>query len=145
VAQEEEMRQNMEEMKATQEELENKAFESKSMLDALNSVALVAEFDMQGRLININKEFLRLLEKSKEEMLGKLQGTFATLQEDDSEQFREFWNDLRKGNVKKTVQHIEVNGKDLWLSESYIPIIDKNGVAFKVLNISMDITESKVE
>jgi len=141
----EEMRQNMEEMKATQEELENKAFESKSMLDALNSVALVAEFDMQGRLININKEFLRLLEKSKEEMLGKLQGTFATLQEDDSEQFREFWNDLRKGNVKKTVQHIEVNGKDLWLSESYIPIIDKNGVAFKVLNISMDITESKVE
>lgn len=144
VAQEEEMRQNMEEMKATQEELENKAFEFKSVLDALNSVALVAEFDMQGRLIDINRDYLRLLGKSKEEMLGKYQGYFSSTQEEEKEQFREFWNDLRKGKVKKTIQHIEVNGKDLWLSEAYTPIVDKNGEPYKVLNISVDITESKI-
>ncbi len=143
VAQEEEMRQNMEEMKATQEELEKKAFDAKSILNAINSAALVAEFNMQGKLIDINKDFLLLLEKSKEEMIGRFQGAFASVQDEETEEFRKFWNDLRKGKVKKTIQHIEVNGKDLWLSEAYTPIIDKNGVAYKVLNISIDITEFK--
>ncbi len=145
VSQEEEMRQNMEEMKATQEELENKVFEFKSIIDALNSVTLVSEFDMQGRLIDINRDFTRLLEKSKEELIGKFQGSFASVQEVETEQFRNFWNDLRKGKIKKKVQHFDVNGKDLWLSEAYTPIIDKNGEPYKVLNVSVDITESKIK
>jgi len=145
VAQEEEMRQNMEEMKATQEELEKNAIENKNMLDALNSVALVAEFNMQGKLIEINRNFLMLLGKSKEEMLGKFQGSFASIQEEEENtKFREFWADLRKGKIKKTIQQINVNGEDIWLSESYTPIIDKNGIPYKVLNISVDITETKI-
>jgi len=141
VAQEEEMRQNMEEMKTTQEELERKAFEFKSILNALDAVTLVAEFDMQGRLININNNFLRLLGKSKKEMLGKFQGAFAADHE-ETVHFRDFWKDLRNGKTKKTIQHIEVDGKNFWLSEAYTPILDKNGVPYKVLNISVDITDS---
>ncbi len=144
VAQEEEMRQNMEEMKATQEELEQKASDAKSILNAINSVALVAEFNMQGKLIDINKDFLILLDKSKEEMLGKFQGSFASVHDEETEEFRKFWNDLRKGKVKKTIQNIEVNGNDIWLSEAYTPIIDKNGVAYKVLNFSVDITTARI-
>lgn len=144
VAQEEEMRQNMEEMKATQEELEKSAIENKSTLDALNSVALVAEFNMQGKLIEINRNFLMLLGKSKEEMLGKFQGSLASIHEEDNTQFREFWADLRKGKIKKTIQQIKVNDEDIWLSESYTPIIHKNGVPYKVLNISINITETKI-
>ncbi len=141
VAQEEEMRQNMEEMKATQEELERKAFEFKSVIDALDAIILTAEFDMQGRLININNNFLRLLGKSKKEMLGKFQGSFASVHE-ESVQFRDFWKDLRNGKTKKTIQHIEVDGKEFWLSEAYTPILDKSGMPYKVLNISVDITDS---
>ncbi len=141
VAQEEEMRQNMEEMKATQEELENKAFEFKRVIDALNAITLVAEFDMQGRLIDINNNFLKLLGKSKKEMIGKFQGSFAAIHE-ETVQFRDFWKDLRNGKTKKTIQHIEIDGKEFWLSEAYTPILDKNGVPYKVLNISVDITNS---
>ncbi|OQX98381.1 MAG: hypothetical protein B6I20_11135 [Bacteroidetes bacterium 4572_117] len=138
VAQEEEMRQNMEEMKTTQEELEKKAFESKSMLNAINTVALVAEYNMQGRIIDINQGFLRLVEKTKEEMIGKLQGAFTSLHE-ETVQFSDFWDGLRKGEVKKIVQRIVINGKDIWLTEAYIPIFDQNGVPYKVLNISTEI------
>ena len=35
-----------------------------------------------------------------------------------------------------------INGRDIWLSEAYTPIYDKNGEPYKVLNISVDITES---
>lgn len=145
VAQEEEMRQNLEEMKATQEELERKAMDFEGIIKALNSVALVAEFDMQGRLIEINREFLRLLNKSKDEMIGTFQGAFAITKEDRRNIFRDFWNDLRRGMLKKTIQHINVNDRDIWLSETYTPIYDKDGNPYKVLNISIDITESMQE
>ncbi len=142
VAQEEEMRQNLEEMKTTQEELERKASDYEGIINALNSVALIAEFDMQGRLIEINRDYLRLLNKSKDEMLGTFQGAFAITKEDRRNIFRDFWNDLRRGMVKKTIQHININDRDLWLSEAYTPILDRNGNPYKVLNISVDITDS---
>jgi methyl-accepting chemotaxis protein len=142
VAQEEEMRQNLEEMKATQEELERKAFDYEGIIKALNNIALIAEFDMQGRLIEINRDFLRLLNKTKEEMIGTFQGAFAVTKEDKRNIFRDFWNDLRRGMVKKTIQHILINERHVWLSEAYTPILDKNGNPYKVLNISIDITES---
>jgi methyl-accepting chemotaxis protein len=142
VAQEEEMRQNLEEMKTTQEELERKATDYEGIINALNNVALVAEFDMQGRLIEINRDFLRLFNKNKEEMLGTFQGAFAVTTEDRRNIFRDFWNDLRRGMVKKTIQHLRVNEKDIWLSEAYTPILDRFGKPYKVLNISIDITDS---
>jgi len=142
VAQEEEMRQNLEEMKTTQEELERKAMDYEGVINALNAVTLVAEFDMQGRLIEINRDFLRLLNTTKDSMLGTFQGAFAVTKDDRRNIFRDFWNDLRRGVIKKTIQHIQVNNRDIWLSEAYTPIYDKNGNPYKVLNISVDITES---
>ncbi|MDF1546918.1 MAG: GAF domain-containing protein [Bacteroidales bacterium] len=142
VAQEEEMRQNLEEMKATQEELERKAMDYEGIINALNAVTLVAEFDMQGRLIEINRDFLKLLNKSKDEMIGTFQGAFAVTKEDRRNVFRDFWNDLRRGMIKKTIQHLVIKDKDIWLSEAYTPIYDKDGNPYKVLNISVDITES---
>lgn len=142
VAQEEEMRQNLEEMKATQEELERKAMDYEGIINALNAVTLVAEFDMQGRLIEINRDFLKLLNKSKDEMIGTFQGAFAVTKEDRRNVFRDFWNDLRRGMIKKTIQHLVIKEKDIWLSEAYTPIYDKDGNPYKVLNISVDITES---
>jgi methyl-accepting chemotaxis protein len=142
VAQEEEMRQNLEEMKATQEELERKANDYEGIIKALNNIALIAEFDMNGKLIDINKDFLRLLNKNKDEMVGTFQGAFAITNEDKRNIFRDFWNDLRRGIVKKAIQHIRINDRDIWLSEAYTPIVDKGGQPYKVLNISIDITES---
>jgi len=142
VAQEEEMRQNLEEMKTTQEELERKAMDYEGVINALNAVALIAEFDMQGRLIEINRDFLRILNKSKDEMIGTFQGAFAITKEDRRNIFRDFWNDLRRGIIKKTVQHLRINERDIYLSEAYTPIYDKDGNPYKVLNISIDITES---
>jgi methyl-accepting chemotaxis protein len=142
VAQEEEMRQNLEEMKTTQEELERKASDYEGIIKALHNIALIAEFDMQGRLIEINRDFLRLLNKTKEEMIGTFQGAFAITKEDKRNVFRDFWNDLRRGMVKKTIQHILINDRHVWLSEAYTPILDRNGNPYKVLNISIDITES---
>ncbi len=140
-SQEEEMRQNMEEMQTTQEELERKANEVNNVLEAIKSISLVIEYDMQGRITDINQRFLRLLNRSKEEMVGKYQGSFGYSSQDPDE-FTRFWNDLRQGVTKRLVQHVFIGAKQFWFQEAYTPIYNVNGIPYKVLNISVDITES---
>lgn len=142
VAQEEEMRQNIEEMKTTHEEMGLKILDYEAINKALNSVSLIAEFDMQGRLTEINQNFLSLINKSKEEVIGMFQGSFAITQEDRRNLFRDFWNELRRGITKKTIQHISINNKNYYLYEFYMPILDKeNQKPYKVINFSIDITK----
>jgi len=140
-SQEEEMRQNMEEMQATQEELSKKAIEYGSIIDAINQISLVAEYDMNGKLIHINDKFLRFLGKSADEMLGKYQGSFSA----NTEQLEEFdllWADLNNGKTKTINQHVKIKNRDYWFSESYTPIFNEFNKPYKVLNICVDITKS---
>jgi hypothetical protein len=37
---------------------------------------------------------------------------------------------------------LKINEKDIYLSEAYTPILDNEGKPYKVLNISIDITEA---
>ncbi len=143
-AQEEEMRQNMEEMQATQEELSRKANEISNVLDAINTISYVAEYDMQGKLTEINDSFLAFIGMTKEEMVGKYQGSFdsETSYEQRIEKFKSLWEDLRAGKSRREIQHVHIAGKEFWLSEVYTPIYDEAGLPYKVLNISIDITNS---
>ena len=141
-AQEEEMRQNLEEMQATQEEAAKRGAEMTGILDAIKSISFVAEYDMEGRLIDINDKLLNILGVSREQVIGKQQGYYSIGDEEQTENPKQFWDDLRAGINKKKTQHIKVGNKDMWISEEYMPIFDVDGVPFKVLNISFDITDS---
>ncbi len=142
VGQEERMRKKIDEMQETQDELKIQTVEFKSLKKALAKSALVAEFDMQGRLLDINANFLRVLKKTREDMVGTFQGVFTIHEEESSELFRNFWDDLRKGTARKSVKKIVINNRDVWIAESYTPLIDDNGKPFKVINISYDITQA---
>ncbi|MFO7658942.1 MAG: GAF domain-containing protein [Bacteroidales bacterium] len=69
--QEEEMRQNMEELKATQEESARREEEFKGIADALGRSVFVAEFDLKGMLTSINEKFLLFLGKKQEQLIGR--------------------------------------------------------------------------
>ena len=142
-AQEEEMRQNLEEMQATQEEAAKRGAEMTGILDAIKSISFVAEYDMEGRLIDINDKYLNILGLTRDQMIGKQQGSFSIGDEENSEDPKLFWDDIRAGINKKKIQHIKFEEKDIWISEEYMPIFDIDGVPFKVLNIAFDITDSR--
>src|SRR5258706_8679455 len=61
-AQEEEMRQNMEELQATQEEMQRGQSESEGAMQALNSALSVVEYDMEGKILKANRNFLEMLD-----------------------------------------------------------------------------------
>lgn len=144
-SQEEEMRQNMEEMQATQEEAAKRETEMSGTLEAIDRVSLIAEYDMKGKIIKINDGFVKLFEMSKEQMIGKKQGAFELTDEKSREEFQQFWKDLKSGIRRQKEQHINAQGKDVWLSEEYIPILDIENKPYKVLNLAIDITVQKIK
>ncbi|MFC2086407.1 cache domain-containing protein [Bacteroidota bacterium] len=144
-SQEEEMRQNMEEMQATQEEAAKRETEMSGTLDAIDRISLIAEYDMKGKIIKINDGFVKLFEMPKDQMIGKKQGAFEITDDKSREEFKQFWKDLKSGIRRQKEQHINAQGKDVWLSEEYIPILDMENKPYKVLNLAIDITELKIK
>ncbi|MBN2892426.1 MAG: GAF domain-containing protein [Bacteroidales bacterium] len=137
--QEEVMRQNLEEMQATQDEMIRKANEYESVVNALNQVSYVIEYDMNRRITSINEKFLRLIGKTKREMLGTRQGAFM-MDDDRDEQLDKLWENLMMGRVTMFTQQVAIGTRSLWFSEAYIPIFDESGKPHKVINISNDLT-----
>lgn len=139
--QEEEMRQNMEEMQATQEEAAKREAEMKGLIEGINTITLVSEYDLDGQLTEINDELLRLYGMSKQQVQGKYHGTLGVEVNVNREEIDQLWQDLRKGKTRKRIQQFNINNKSIWLEEIYTPIYDADGDPIKVLNVSVDITE----
>ena len=169
-AQEEELRQNMEEMQAIQEEMSRKSEEqeseinkliaenetkivelaekelaAKAILNALNSTTYLVEYDFDGTILYANDYVSKLFDSSPEEMIGmKHSDNMSTDTMKDSTSYRQFWFDLKSGKTKNEISCYEVNGEQLWLSETYTPVFDNEGNPYKVLKISHDITKDKL-
>ncbi len=143
-AQEEEMRQNLEELQATQEESARRQAEMSGVVNALNTSFLVAEIDMDGKVLQMNNSFLNILHlKSEVQAKGKFQANLLRLNSKQRKEYLDFWKNIQAGEPQEKIQHLKIEDEEYWLSETYTPIFDNNGNPYKVLNIAIDITESK--
>ncbi len=141
--QEEKMRQHVEELQATQEESARRESEISGILNAIHNSSLVAEYNMNEELININDKFLLLLETQRDHIIGKKYHEIIGVSR-HTDTYKKFWQQLREGKTLFNVEKIKlVTGDEKWIRQTYAPITDKNGVPFKILNIAIDITETK--
>jgi PAS domain S-box-containing protein len=143
VQKEESMRRNMEELKRSQEESQKKEVEISSILSAVNSSSLVAEYTITGRFADMNEKFQELFESPKDQISGKHHSDFAVNDKYSSE-YKQFWRDLREG---KTIQITEkyrlYSGTEIWLEETFSSVKDNEGKAYKIICIAHDITQIK--
>lgn len=140
--QEEIMRQQMEELQTTQEESSRRESEISGILNAIHNSSLVAEYNMDEELISINDKFTQLLESQQTQLHGRkhheITGTSKY-----TEAHVKFWEEIRQGRTISQVEKITVpSGEEIWLRQTFTPILDKDGVLIKVLNIASDITET---
>jgi len=141
--QEEKMRRNMQELQDAQEESRRKETEITGILNAVNSSSLVAEFSTNGRFADVNDKFLILFETLREQVIGKHHSDFSIVDKYSNE-YKEFWKSLRGGDTISQTEHFRLpNGNELWLNQTYTPILDRDGKPYKILNIAHDITQSK--
>lgn len=137
------LRKNIDELTFAQREAAKREAEMQNVLDAIDAISMVAEYDMEGRLIKINDRLQEFFNVTREEIIGRYQGSFSVEQPDfeKSDDFKKFWNDLRNGQSKQITQHVSIEGKKVYIQETYTPIFDAQGQPFKVLNLAVDVTE----
>lgn len=142
---EEEMRQSMEELQATQEESARREMEITGILNAINHSSIVIEFDPDGKIIDTNDKLLDLLGTSRESIVGKRYSDIVML-DTGSETYHKLWAELREGIYQSRIENIRTsNNRDLWLSVNFTPILDRTQKPYKIMCIASDISESKIQ
>lgn len=109
---------------------------------AISKAQAVISFDLDGKILDANENFLRAMGYSLEEVKGKHHSLFVDPQEVASEEYKQFWEKLRRGEFDARVyKRIGKGGKEVWIQASYNPIMDMNGKPFKVVKYASEVTE----
>lgn len=138
--QEEELRQNLEEMQATQEESDRREVEMKGILEAIDNSAISCEFETDGSLISVNQLFLQTFKYLPEEVEGQNLRIFFF--QDEVEELTNILSDLKSGrNFKGRVRRRTKLGEEIFLLTTYTPVIDNNGDIVKILSLENDVTD----
>lgn len=143
-AQEEQMRQNMEELQATQEEAARQSEKFITFTNAVNHTLLRAEYDPDGTLIYANTKFLKKLGYEKNsEVEGKNISLF--INEKDRSWFDKLWTNLANGgkHFEGDMKHVTKQGRDLWTISTYTCMRSDDGGVEKILFLAIDTTEQK--
>jgi methyl-accepting chemotaxis protein len=62
----------------------------------------------------------------------------------ESAAYVKFWRDLQLGRPQLgEVKRLSKDGKEIWLSASYTPVLDENNKPYKVIKFAQDITAQK--
>ncbi len=111
-------------------------------MTALDRVQAIIEFNMDGTIITANKNFLDVVGYSLEEIRGQHHSMFADPDYAESDEYRQFWADLNRGEFKAAqYKRFGKGGKEIWIEASYNPLIGKNGKPFRVVKFATDITK----
>ena len=124
----------------TENKLKNAEYES--IARAISQSTSVAEFSMDGTILDANSTFLTLLGYEKAEIIGRHHSIFCSAQDAASERYHNKWRDLNRGEfVQGEFKRLGKNGIELWIHASYSPLLNADGKPSKVLMFMIDITE----
>lgn len=141
-AQEEEMRQNLEELQATQEEAARREFETTGIINAIGAMAFTVEYDTDGTIQNCNQKYAELLGMSREQIIGQKHAQGYDISDDKKASYQAFWRDILSGEVKRQTNKLTINSKNIWIDETYTPIFNQSeNKPYKILKIGFDVTE----
>ena len=113
---------------------------------ALNKAQAVIEFDLDGRVISANRNFLDALGYRLEEIEGRHHRLFVDAAERETPAYRRFWQALGRGEFQAgQYRRIGKGGRDVWIQACYNPILDMNGRPFKVVKFATDVTAQVLE
>ena len=116
------------------------------LVEALNRVQAVIEFELDGTIIHANENFLNTLGYKLEEIQGKHHRIFCDADYANSQEYLDFWKSFASGKFSAgEYRRLDKNGNEIWINASYNPILDESGKPVKVVKFATDITSSKLE
>ncbi len=115
-----------------------------AIYQALDRVQAIIEFELDGTIVSANEKFLETFGYQFDEIVGKHHRIFCDPEYAASEEYREFWKELGRGEAREAeFRRLGKGGKEIWLRASYNPILDKDGEPVRVVKFATDVTEAK--
>ena len=113
-------------------------------MQAIGRSQATIEFTLDGKVLTANQNFLDLMGYSLDEVEGKHHSMFVDTAYSDSQEYRDFWENLKRGKYQQAeFKRLGKNGREVWIQASYNPIMDIDGRPFKVVKYATDITAQK--
>lgn len=110
-------------------------------LEAISRSSGIIEFTPTGDIVFANDNFCNVVGYSLDEIVGKHHSIFAEPSFRTSQEYKEFWVKLGKGEFDSgQYKRIGKDDKEIWLQASYNPIFDQEGNVVKVVKFATDIT-----
>ncbi|MCD5971630.1 PAS domain S-box protein [Pseudomonas sp. CDFA 550] len=124
----------------TDQRMRNAEYEGK--VEAIQRSQGVIEFDLNGRVLAANENFLKVLGYRLDEVLGQHHRMFCDDQYLNSPAYRAFWAKLERGEYDSgEYMRLGKGGREVWISATYNPIFDPDGRPYKVVKFANDVTE----
>ncbi|WP_138760258.1 methyl-accepting chemotaxis protein [Modestobacter altitudinis] len=118
--------------------------EARGKVAAIERAQAVVEFDLTGRIITANQNFVDTMGHPLAEIRGKHHRMFCDAALAASDEYAEFWQRLAQGHVEAgEFKRRDREGREVWLQATYNPILDDSGRVVKVVKFATDITRAK--
>jgi methyl-accepting chemotaxis protein len=115
--------------------------ELEGKLAAIRRTQAVIEFELDGRIITANENFLQLVGYELSELQGRHHSLFVEPEQRESREYQHFWEKLGRGEYDSgNYKRLAKGGRQVWIQGSYNPIFDSRGKAFKVVKYATDVT-----
>jgi methyl-accepting chemotaxis protein len=125
----------------TIETLQHTVAQQAGLLEALERSMAVVEFDLQGRVLRANDNFLKTMGYRAEQVLGQSHQQFCSTEFVRSNGYRQLWTRLQNGQFESgTYERLNGSGQPIWLEATYNPIKDATGKVIKVVKYALDVT-----
>ena len=133
------------ERKQADEELQRANAKLKAWAQALDSFAIVAETNTQGRITYVNDPFCRISKYSREELLGKDHREVVNSGHHSKEFWKEMWSTISRGQIwRGEIKNRAKDGTVYWVDTAIVPLLGANGKPETYLAIRFVITERKM-
>ncbi|AZQ64515.1 PAS domain S-box protein [Flammeovirga pectinis] len=119
--------------------------DNRGKVAAIDVSYMRVEFDLDRHIIDCNDLFVDAVGFSREQLIGMDHINLVEEEYGRSQEYKNFWNNLKNGEFDKNVYKRIVNGgKEVWLQATYNPVRDHEGNIYKVVKIAEDVTERRL-
>ena len=127
----------------TQHKLTTSDHEGK--IAAVERAQAVIEFDLHGRVLRANDNFLDTFGYAADEVIGQHHRIFCDPAYTRTPEYLAFWEHLSRGEFNAgEYRRVDKKGRDVWIQASYNPIFDHDGRLLKIVKFATDVTPAKL-
>ena len=126
----------------TDTRMRNAEFEG--MVNAIRRAQAVIEFDLDGKVLSANANFLDLMGYDSADVIGQHHRMFCKPEIFEAPDYRAFWEKLGRGEfVSGEFERVTRSGQEVFIQASYNPIMDLDGRPIKVVKFATDVTAQR--